>query len=112
MAIEYRNGKPYYYRKKRIGSKIVSEYVGGGKLAIYAASLDRNDKKSIIAKQQLELKDQTLNSQMDEELNLLETKLNELFTIVAFENGYHKPKRQWRKKRQKKQMNQSGLVNY
>jgi hypothetical protein len=30
MAWETRRGRQYYYRKKRIGTKVVSVYVGSG----------------------------------------------------------------------------------
>lgn len=38
MAWETRNGKRYYYRKQRIGNKVVSRYVGTGILAEIAES--------------------------------------------------------------------------
>ena len=33
MAWEERNGKSYYYQKRREGDRVVSEYIGTGELA-------------------------------------------------------------------------------
>jgi len=40
MAWETRGGHSYYYRKKRMGNKVLSEYVGKGLVAQEIASKD------------------------------------------------------------------------
>jgi hypothetical protein len=40
MGIVERNGRSYYYRSKRVGGRVVSEYVGSGPLVPLAAQLD------------------------------------------------------------------------
>lgn len=101
MALEYRNGQVYYYRKRRYGNTVVSEYLGKGETAYLTASLDRLDRQDGELKRQgLKIK-RTEEIEADNVLNELESRLVELFSIVAKANGYHKPKRQWRKKRLK-----------
>lgn len=45
MAIEYRNGRTYYYRKRRVGGRVRSDYVCGGELAPLAEAVDRMDRE-------------------------------------------------------------------
>ena len=40
MRFETRRGNLYYYRKRREGGRVVSEYVGGGVVAGLSARLD------------------------------------------------------------------------
>ncbi len=40
MAWESRGNGSYYYRKQRIGGRVVSEYVGQGEVAGLVAQLD------------------------------------------------------------------------
>lgn len=102
MGLEYRKGKPYYYRKKRKGNKVISEYVCSGEAAMLIAELDKTKlhikKLNIYSK----FKEPTNYHLADKELRDFEIALNKLFTSVALSNGYHQHKRQWRKKRPKK----------
>ena len=105
MALEYRNGKPYYYRKIRRGKKVISEYVGSGDVAKLNAQLDKT--KVFIKKfNKLQIANiEAEHEREDKELNQLEKQIKESLNQVAISNGYHQHKRQWRKKRQKKKMN-------
>ncbi len=103
MAIEYRNGTPYYYRKIREGKKVKSQYVAGGALAYMVAELDQQERFIKESNKAEEREEQAFHKQIEEEILFLEQITNDLFTRLAMENGYHKPKRQWRKKRQVKQ---------
>jgi predicted XRE-type DNA-binding protein len=40
MAWETRRGRQYYYRKKRVGTKVVSEYVGTGQYGQFMELMD------------------------------------------------------------------------
>ncbi|GAA4416734.1 hypothetical protein GCM10023187_48450 [Nibrella viscosa] len=101
MGLEIRNGRPYYYRKVRRDGKVTSEYVGSGTTAEYAALLDERDYYDREEQRQQDRQQREADRTADLELLNLERTLNELFTAVAVASGYHKVKRQWRKKRQK-----------
>jgi hypothetical protein len=101
MGIEYRNGKPYYYRKKRKGDKIVSVYVGSGELAEIASTFDKEAQYEKNLNKQKHLKEEVQFQKMDKEVVAFAQIINELFTSVALANGYYKHKRQWRKKQKK-----------
>ncbi len=103
MAIEYRNGKPYYYRKVRKGERVISKYVAGGALAHLVAELDQQERFIKENNKAVEREEQAIQEQIEEEIQFLEQITHELFTRLAIDNGYHKPKRQWRKKRQSKE---------
>ena len=45
MAWEDRNGRLYYYRKRREGKRVVSEYVGNGFAGMMAEELDGEDRQ-------------------------------------------------------------------
>jgi hypothetical protein len=47
MALEVRNGNTYYYRKRRIGKRVISEYVGKGELAFLLYQYDQIEREEI-----------------------------------------------------------------
>ncbi len=93
----------YYYRKKRIGARVVSEYVGGGFSGTFAAADD------------LEAQEQRAQERASTQAARLETETldaaiesaDELINAAMFEAleaaGYHRHARgQWRKRRDTK----------
>ena len=100
MALEYRAGRPYYYRHVRDGEKIRKEYVGSGIVAELASEADRIARERAAAE-----KDRN-----ERELELLEAlivpilELNQAAeTLVRAEfvaSGYHRRKREWRRTRE------------
>lgn len=104
MALEYRNGKPYYYRKIRKGKKVISEYVGSGEVARLTAELDKTKVFFRKIRKLTISNEKAIHDLADGEIKLLEKSISELFTQVAINNGYHQHKRQWRKKRLKKKV--------
>ena len=40
MGWEEKNGRRYYYRKRRVGGQVISEYVGTGYAALLAEAMD------------------------------------------------------------------------
>ncbi len=99
MAIEYRRGQPYYYRKKRSGERVVSEYVCGGALAVGVAELAEDDRIERDAatdhwraeQKRLEDEDRAFADDFDR----VEAQVREILTSA----GYHQPKGRWRKRR-------------
>lgn len=100
MAVEYKNGKPYFYRKVRRGDKVISEYVAAGALAYYCADIEEDKRYAKEAKRN-ELRElQAQDQKVDDELMRFELIMDELFTLVALASGYHKSQGVWRKKHQ------------
>lgn len=99
MAWETRAGRRYYYRKRRDGGRVVSEYIGSGPGAEAMATLD--DYARLRALQERETWREEVERQRDIDRALDEAgdlvRLLTYATLLA--NGYHTHKGQWRKKR-------------
>jgi hypothetical protein len=71
MGIEQRNGKSYYYEKKRVGNRVTSEYVGSGTLALLAQ--DYAEEKAI---------EREIRAQQKAEINKLDAEIDQLFNWI------------------------------
>jgi hypothetical protein len=96
MAWEERNGRMYYYRKRREGGRVVSEYVGAGIGAEAIATMDRIDQEEQkIAR--LQMQDERMQYMKDEREAMEFGELTRLLTRAALLlAGYHPYKGQWR----------------
>ena len=98
MAIETRNGRSYYYRKRRIGRRVISEYVSGEPLAGLVAVEDeqeRDYRRDRRAKFQAERERQReLDAQIDRACATVRAALAAALEVA----GFHKHKGQWRKR--------------
>lgn len=99
MGLEVRKNGVYYYKKRRVGSKVVSEYVGTG-LQADMATLDqafenRDKSKKKAEKEQIKARFQASNRQFKEAEKLIRA----LTRATLIVNGYHTHKRQWRRQR-------------
>lgn len=99
MAIETRHGKRYFYRKKRIGKKVVSEYVGGSEFDLMLAEwkehelmIERWEKvKREIEREGFE--------KVDRKLDNLESEINKIVAAHLTASGFYKTSsREWRYK--------------
>ena len=45
MALEFRTSNIYYYRKKRDGNRVISEYLGKGEMALLFSQLDKMERE-------------------------------------------------------------------
>lgn len=100
MAIETRrNGNVYYYEKRRQGSRVVSQYVGGGVVADLAAKSAEIDKEIREARAaQLRATRMSL-AELDKALDEFCDTVDTLTTAVLISMGYHQQKGQWRRRR-------------
>jgi hypothetical protein len=95
MAWERRSGRTYYYRKRRLGDQVISEYVGAGQLAETAAALDTLEQELRRAERAGWETRLALDARIDEVCDLLST----LAYAALLAAGYHQHRGQWRVKR-------------
>lgn len=99
MGLEQRNGNFYYYEKRREGSHVVSEYAGSGLVALLAEECARERAATEAAErrafEQRHAEIAAISAEIDSILAMIEA-FAEAVMVAA---GYHKHKRQWRKRR-------------
>jgi hypothetical protein len=99
MAWVNRPSGRYYYRNRRIGRRVVSEYVGAGWLAELAAAQDevqRRRREMVAAEWRATVESER---QADAALSEIDNLVKSAVSAVLIANGYHQHKRQWRKAR-------------
>ena len=98
MGIEARrNGNFYYYRKRRVGNKVISEYVGKGEVMQFEAALQEHRKREREQKREAMLAANL--AEIDMQLDQLEHRLKLRVSSSLLLAGFHRHKRQWRKRR-------------
>ena len=102
MAWETRGNGRYYYRKRRIGQTVTSEYHGNGPVAELLSILDEleREQRILVSLDRLAQKieweaDQDLDRALDEVAGLARA----LKEAVLLANGCYQHRRQWRKRR-------------
>ncbi len=93
----------YYYRKKRIGSRVVSEYIGRGFMANLEAGQDQTERDArAYERRELQAqraKDAQLEAGIIAADELISAAMNQALEAA----GYHRHARgQWRKRRETK----------
>lgn len=99
MGIEQRKGNLYYYEKRREGDRVVSEYVGSGPVASLAqkrAEIERERKWA--ERQRLQARRISM-AEIDNALDGFSRLVDSVMAAELLLNGYHKHKRQWRRRR-------------
>lgn len=99
MAWETRGGKSYFYRKKRIGGKVRSEYVGTGEGAALSELCDNITREENEIKRNRQKRKRAKSESLDGRINELSGINRNLVDALFLANGFHQHKRQWRKKR-------------
>src|SRR4051812_28216424 len=93
------NGKSYYYRSRREGKQVVSEYMGRGASAELLAQMDSYERQQTDMRRkawkELCRRDAVLDKLVDD----VGTQVGALVEVVLLTTGHHTHKRQWRKKR-------------
>ena len=102
MAFENRHGNSYYYRKKRDGNRVISEYLGCGELAYLIAQFDEIEQLKKKFEQEKEAKIRQKINEKSVEIEKLHKENVEIIEFVLISLGFHQHKRQWRKKRNAK----------
>ena len=99
MGWETRSGNRYYYRKRWVNGRPVSEYVGAGMAAIWAEVLlgiERYERQAAAAEWRRVVEAERQAARALAEVDAVTHALTAAVLIV---NGYHVHKRQWRKQR-------------
>jgi hypothetical protein len=99
MAWEDRNGNLYYYRKRREGGRVVSEYVGGGLAGEMAELFTAEDRQEAEYKRRAMLKQRRQASAIDSQVNDIDKYTWTITRACLLLAGYRTHKGQWRKRR-------------
>jgi hypothetical protein len=100
MAWEERDGKSYYYQKRREGERVVSQYIGTGYVATLAAQLDQIERERRAAERAQWHRQQAEHAALDSEIAEYTRLVQTITAAVLLASGCHRPKRQWRVKRE------------
>jgi hypothetical protein len=99
MAWENRQNGRYYYKKRRVGDHVISEYIGSGFLAETEARLtDLEKRQAAEARQAWQDKVKSIQA-IEQQLGQIEEQINNLVKAELLASGYHPHKGQWRKVR-------------
>ena len=99
MGFEDRKGRLYYYAKRREGGRVVSEYRGGGDLALYAGVLAEEEAERKAAERDQRRRERAEGERLDAEVDRLLRLVEALSASELVAAGYHNHKGQWRKRR-------------
>lgn len=103
MGLETRGNSIYYYRKRRIGNRVVSEYCGSGTLAECFQILE--EERRYEARLDAEEKERSFDAEcrtqdeLDEVIDAFSDEAQALEEALYLISGYHVHQRQWRRKR-------------
>lgn len=100
MPWENRHGRRYYYRKKRRGRRVISEYIGAGPGAELIATLDQAEREMTQAERDRWRAEIAEQRRIDRELDRVGAGLRGLVAEALRAAGYHRHKGQWRRKRE------------
>ena len=99
MGIEQRKGNLYYYRKRREGDRVFSEYVGSDDIAVLAEYADRAERARREA-QTAQLQAERMSvAEIDRRMGEFSELVDLLVKAELLTLGYHQHNRQWRRRR-------------
>jgi len=99
MPWEERRGRKYYYRKRRIGGRVMSEYIGTGPVAEPAAALDESKRQAREEERELFRREQEKQRAIDQEVDRVCRLIQNLTYGTLLVHGFHTHKGEWRKRR-------------
>ncbi len=101
MAWDERNGRSYYYRKRRDGDQVISEYMGSGFLAELSAEQDEEKRLERAAERRAWNKEKAEILAVDHEVNQTMDTCSTLAKAVLLVSGFHTHHGTWRRKRER-----------
>ena len=103
MPWEKRRNRAYYYRKERVGRRVLSEYLGRGEYAECIARIEALDRRRKAFAREMERHE---FQEMRKEVEVCDGLIDEVEKAIRaltrgwmLAHGYHLHKGQWRKKR-------------
>ena len=97
MGWENRGGGQYYYRKRRQGKQVVSEYVGGGLAGELSSTYDNIDRWENFQKREELRRYKETAAQLDRDIRKASEYTQAFTRAILLLSGYHAPRRQWRR---------------
>jgi hypothetical protein len=101
MGIEARhnNGKLYYYKKRREGDRVISEYQGGGELVHILQHIEARDRAEKEAERARVKAERMSMAEIDKQIDDFSRMVDTLMEAELISKGFHQHKRQWRRRR-------------
>ncbi len=102
MGFEFRHGRRYYYRKRRVGRHVISQYVGNSDRAETTIAIDEFARaESRLRRAQLG-RMRAAQKEAEQQARALSGLVDALIKSQLTEAGFWRHKGTWRKKRQRK----------
>jgi hypothetical protein len=99
MGWEDRSGNRYYYRKRREGKRVISEYIGTGLAGELAEIFDAEEQHETEHKRRELRKQNQQAAAIDSQVNEVGKHARAIMQACLLLAGYHTHKGQWRKRR-------------
>src|SRR3954451_20335722 len=101
MTLVYRNGRPRLQRSVRRGGRVTTEYRGSGEVALLIAQLETIERdERDMQRFEGEAERKALEG-VEEPLNEYFDRVEDLVRSALYAAGYHRPKREWRRCRER-----------
>ena len=99
MALEIRDGRPYYYRSQRQNGKVVRQYVASGQMAELLAEQDARKREQQQARRTAMEKERLAFAAARTPLLTFTVGADLLFQATLLDAGYHRQNRgPWRRR--------------
>ncbi|GIW86685.1 MAG: hypothetical protein KatS3mg108_1009 [Isosphaeraceae bacterium] len=92
------NGRRYYYKCRRVGGRVVTEYYGGGEAGAVMAHLQRLDNLDRAEARDDERARRQEDRDLDDALDALVAEARSQADALIEAAGYYRHRRQWRRR--------------
>ncbi len=99
MSWEERNGRLYYYRKRRVECRVVSEYIGAGSAADLIAMMDGMEREECRLEHSRQTDQKARQVEFDGQLAAFDSTVRAVLSAALLADGFRPHKGQWRKLR-------------
>jgi len=99
MGWEDRGGQLYYYRKRRNGPVVSSEYFGSGSVADLISEMDRMDREERRLERTKRAEKRIELAELDAQAAAFSSAVRAILSAALIISGFRPHKGQWRKRR-------------